>query len=65
MKRCDKCGKLSHYIYHMQLGQFPYNFCSGICANNARLEYEEKKKSGVSPSNPEPVSDLIEEEGEF
>ena len=41
MKRCDnpQCNKLSHYIYRMTLGDFTYNFCSGLCANNARVEY--------------------------
>lgn len=55
MKRCDKCTKLSHYIYKMQLGQFSYNFCSGMCANNARIEYENKTKNGISPNNSEPI----------
>lgn len=61
MKRCDKCQKLSHYIYRIQLGQFTYNVCSGLCADTARKEYEYKEKNGISPTNSEP----IEEGGEF
>ena len=57
MKRCDKCHKLSHYIYRLQLGQFSYNFCSGLCADAARKEYEEKEKGGITPSNLEPIDD--------
>jgi len=57
MKRCEKCGKLSHYIYRMQLGQFPYNFCSGLCADAARKEYEHKEKSGITPTNPDPIEE--------
>lgn len=57
MKRCDKCNKLSHYIYRIQLGQFPYNFCSGMCADAARVEYEDKEKKGISPNNLTPIDD--------
>lgn len=61
MKRCDRCGKLSHYIYRMQLGQFSYNFCSGLCANAARIEYENKTSKGITPLNPDPIDDTMEE----
>jgi hypothetical protein len=55
MKRCDKCKQLSHYTYRIQLGNFPYTFCSSHCANTARQEYEYKEKNGISPNNLEPV----------
>ena len=61
MKRCDRCHKQTHYIYRMQLGQFSYNFCSGLCADAARKEYEKKEKLGITPTNPEPITDLIED----
>lgn len=57
LKRCDKCGRLSHYIYRMQLGNLSYNFDSGMCADAARQEYEDKIKKGISPSNLEPIED--------
>ncbi len=55
MKRCDKCGKLSHYVYRMTLGPHSYNFDSGMCADAARKEYEYKEQNGISPSNLEPI----------
>lgn len=64
LKRCEKCGKLSHYIYRMQLGQYSYNFCSGMCADAARKEYEAKEKQGITPNNLQPIEeggDLLEE----
>jgi hypothetical protein len=57
MKRCDKCTKLSHYTYRIQLGQHNYTFCSGMCADTARKEYEYKEKNGISPNNSEPIND--------
>lgn len=60
MKRCDKCGKLSHYIYRIALGQFTYNLCSGMCAEKAMHEYEYKEKNGITPVNDEPITDEIE-----
>jgi hypothetical protein len=60
MKRCDKCHKLSHYIYRLQLGNLQYNFCSGMCADAARVEYDRKEKSGISPENLTPIDDESE-----
>jgi hypothetical protein len=57
MKRCEKCHKLSHYIYRLQLGEAWYNFCSGLCAEAARSEYDSKMKSGISPNNLEPIEE--------
>ncbi len=56
-KRCDKCGRLSHYIYRIQLGQFWYNFCSGMCTDAAQKEYQSKEKNGISPSSLEPIEE--------
>lgn len=57
MKRCDKCGKLSHYTYRLQLGGINYTFDSGMCASDAQKEFEYKQKNGISPSNSEPITD--------
>ena len=61
LKRCDKCGKLSHYVYRMNIGQHTYNFDSGMCADAARKEYEHKEKNGISPVNAEPIGGDFDE----
>lgn len=55
MKRCEKCNKLSHYTYRIQLGGIGYTFCSGFCADAAQKEFEYKQKNGISPNNTEPI----------
>lgn len=60
LKRCDKCGKLSHYTYRMSLGTLSYLFCSGMCADAARKEFEAKQAQGITPTNAEPIVDEME-----
>ena len=57
MKRCDKCKKLTHYIYRVNLGQFAYNLCSSFCVDAARAEYEYKQKNNITPTNDESIED--------
>ena len=63
MKRCDKCGKLSHYTYRISLGNISYTFCSGLCTDAAKKEFDFKQKNGISPDNSEPIEggDSLEE----
>lgn len=57
MKRCDKCKKLSHYTYRINLGGISYTFCSGLCAQAAQKEFDEKLQKGITPNNLDPIEE--------
>ena len=58
--RCDRCKRPAKIIYKIKIGDFLYSFDSGICAQAASKEYQDKMNRGITPSNLEP----LEEESE-
>lgn len=55
--RCDYCKNTTHYVYRVKIGDFIYNFCSGVHANYAKNNFDEKIAKGITPSNLSPIEE--------
>lgn len=62
---CELCKKVTHNSYRVQVGDLGLmRFCSGLHAKMAQDNYAKNRSLGVSPINPNPITDDIEQEGE-
>ncbi len=63
LRRCDRCRRPKNELYDVDLGEFRVFVCSGLCAEAARANYQEKKDKGIKPGQPiiENSTDMLED----
>jgi hypothetical protein len=53
LKRCDFCHHAVKSMYFVKLGDdLTIQVCSGVCAEKARANYQQKKDLGIKPGTP-------------
>ena len=52
LRRCEKCHKSRRFLYEMRLDEISILVCSGMCAEEARLNWQEKKDKNIKPGSP-------------
>mgnify|MGYP001587252371 CR=1 FL=1 len=57
LQRCDLCKHPAKSLYKVQIGEHQYKFCSGMHANTATENYNQKKAKGITPANPFPLEE--------
>jgi len=59
-KRCDYCHRPMKRLYAMKMGDMTVWVCSGLHAEMARKNWQEKIDKGIKPGEPLPPSDFLE-----
>lgn len=57
------CRRPRNELYDIDLGEFRLLVCSGICAEKARANYQEKKDKNIKPG--EPIIEDLQQEDEY
>lgn len=52
LRRCEVCHRPKNELYQLDFDEFKLLACSGICAERARANYQEKKDKGIEPGQP-------------